>query len=74
MEVSGFPQVGAGDSSNVRTGHLNAPSEPINFSPMVEQETAVATYWRPTKLKVRRAMRIDSVEPFIEGVPLHDAA
>ncbi len=30
------------------------------------------TYWRPTRLNVNRAIRIDSVEPLIEGVPVHD--
>ena len=33
------------------------------------------TYCKPIKLKVRSAMRIDSVEPLIDGVPDHcDAA
>ena len=32
------------------------------------------TYCSPTRLKVKSAMRTDSVEPLIEGVPVHDAA
>ena len=33
-----------------------------------------AAYCMPTKLKVKRAIRIDSVEPLMDGVPAHDAA
>lgn len=29
---------------------------------------------KPIKLKVKRAIRIGSVEPLIDGVPAHDAA
>ena len=28
----------------------------------------------PTRLKVNKAIRMDSVEPLIDGVPAHDAA
>ena len=31
-------------------------------------------YCRPIRLKVRRAIRMGSVEPLIEGVPIHCAA
>lgn len=33
-----------------------------------------STHCKPTRLKVNRAIRIDSVEPLIDGVPAHDAA
>ena len=32
------------------------------------------THCKPTRLKVKRAMRMDSVEPLMFGVPAHDAA
>lgn len=32
------------------------------------------TYCKPIRLKVNRAIRMDSVEPLIDGVPAHDAA
>lgn len=32
------------------------------------------THCKPTRLKVNRAIRMDSVEPLIDGVPVHDAA
>lgn len=31
-------------------------------------------YCKPTRLNVRSAMRIDSDDPLIDGVPVHDAA
>jgi hypothetical protein len=32
------------------------------------------TYVNPIRLKVSSIMRIDSVEPLMEGVPLHELA
>jgi hypothetical protein len=34
----------------------------------------INTYWSPSKLNVKRAIRIDSVRPLIEGEPTHLAA
>jgi hypothetical protein len=50
----------------------------VNLSRIVSHwllaRVGCATHWRPIKLKVSMAMRTDSVEPRIEGVPLHCAA
>ena len=41
----------------------------------VEERALVEdTYCKPIKLKVKRAMRMDSVLPLMEGVPTHEAA
>ena len=34
----------------------------------------IYTHCRPIKLKVKRAIRMDSVDPLMDGVPAHDAA
>lgn len=58
------------------TCHFYAPckSTVINFSPCFVSTSSTLTYCNPTRLKVNRAIRMDSVEPLIEGVPTHDAA
>ena len=35
--------------------------------------TRLPTYWSPMRLNVSSAIRIDSVEPLMEGEPLHEA-
>lgn len=58
------------------TGHLDPPSESVadGVSVCVARGCSHWTHWSPTRLKVKRAIRIDSVEPLIEDVPTHDAA
>lgn len=60
------------------TGHLDPPSESAADGVSVRVAPGVVachrTYWSPTRLKVKRAIRMDSVEPLMEGVPTHDAA
>ena len=53
-----IPQVNLSSRGQLRHHDMSAPS----------------TYWSPIRLQVKRAIRIDSVEPLTEGVPTHDAA
>ena len=58
------------------TGHLNAPGESVRA--IVSREMLIKgrghSYCKPIRLKVSRAIRMDSVDPFMDGVPAHDAA
>lgn len=63
------------------TCHLKAPCESgrniaISDCPANThvREGEIESYCRPTRQTVNRAIRIDSVDPLIEGVPDHDAA
>lgn len=58
------------------TGHLDAPRESVagGVSVSVARACSHWTHWSPTRLKVKRAIRIDSVEPLTEDVPTHDDA
>lgn len=46
----------------------------VDYSAVWPVKSSEIAYWRPIRLKVRSAMRTDSVEPLIVGVPVHDAA
>ena len=57
------------------TGHLNAPSKPAETCKLSGGHLRQGrTHCKPTRLKVSRAIRMDSVEPLIRAVPVHDAA
>lgn len=59
------------------TSHLDAPGESVQRRMSQGLDWMAwhqATYCKPTRLLVSRAMRIASVEPLMDGVPVHDAA
>ena len=59
----------------VHTSHLNPPSkagQPLVFT-IAQAVEAVYTHVKPIMLNVSNAYRTDSVEPLMEGAPLHEA-
>lgn len=56
------------------TSHLNAPRKPVQAWLSLDIiANRLDSHCRPIKLKVNRAIRMDSVDPLIDGVPAHDA-